>query len=100
MLGLPEKFLSKDGFLSGTINSWKEFAYIITLTACLGKTLNLDYNALLFLTRISFISIWRSKFGKVRSQTDNWKKRLNLSVQSFVSSLIVVQFLSLNCEPF
>ena len=39
---ITKKFLSKDGFLSGTINSWKEFAYIITLTACLGKTLNLD----------------------------------------------------------
>ena len=24
VLGLPEKFLSKDGFLSGTISSWKK----------------------------------------------------------------------------
>ena len=31
----------------------------------MGKTFNLDYNALLFLMRISFFSVWRVKFGKI-----------------------------------
>ena len=58
------------------------FSEIITLTVRLGKTFNLDYNALLFLMSISFFAIWRMKFGKIdykkRSDSENWKKNLNL----------------------
>ena len=31
----------------------------------MGKTFNLEYNALLFLMSISFFAIWRMKFGKI-----------------------------------
>ena len=73
---LPNYNLSRLAGKYPSLNgSWKSirsgrFSEIIILTVRLGKTFNLDYNALLFLMNISFFAIWRMKFGKIDYKKD------------------------------